>query len=345
MQRVLFVTPHLAFGGAERVLASLATALGAAGYAVDILSVTRRGHRDCFDEWFSATGATLTRAAPDKAADLLDQWPLAPLRALVFLGQSPAIRLAPRLHARRPGLRMVGFAFNPVDAVADLTRIRAHLAVTVAESLQAAAALGPDARVALVPSGIDPDLVPQHPVRPESLWVDVGFIGRMDAIKNVQIMPRIAKLLPPDRFRFHLFGDGPQRRRARLRAWLTCPQHDFRWHGRVSDEALAQGFAGLDVLVVPSLIDGRPLVISEAQLRGVAVVASHTGAIPDLVSHGKTGLLCKPGDAPAFAAALLKLADDRAMMARLAVQARHVALAREAPAQRMARYLDAILGV
>ncbi len=344
MQRVLFVTPHLYVGGAERVLSYLAAALGVAGYGVDIVSVTRGREPDCFDLWLRTSGATITRVAPVDLVPLLDRWPLGPVRALVFLGTSPAMRLAPRLHARRPGLRMVGFAFNPVDGVGDLAAIGAHLAVIITESLQAAAALGPQARYANVPSGIDPGLVEQNQPRPPRPWLEVGFIGRMDATKNVEMMVQIAKLLPPDRFRFQLYGDGPLRRDARRQAWRTCPHHSFRWHGRVSDDALAKGFCALDVLIVPSVIDGRPLVISEAQLRGVAVVASHTGAIPDLVTHDETGLLCPPRDAGAFAKALRHLADDRAMMIRLVTQARQVALAREAPADRIARYLAAILG-
>lgn len=344
MQRVLFITPHLSFGGAERVLAALAAGLGAQGLGVDVLSVTRGGAPDCFAEWIGATGARLTRAAPGEVAAVLARWPLEAVRSVVFLGWSPAIRMAPQLGARRPGLRMVGFAFNPVEAVADLTRVRGHLALCVAESLDAAAALGPGAPVVVVPSGLDAAAVPQSPFRPAPQRLEVGFIGRMDASKDVAAMVRIARLLPREGYRFQLYGDGPLRRRARLSGWLTCPRHDLRWHGRVSDAVLARGFAGLDVLVVPSRVDGRPLVISEAQLRGVAVVASRTGAIPDLVEDGETGLLCPPGDAACFAGALMRLAADRALAGQIVAQARSVALTREAQEARLARYLGAILG-
>ena len=239
MQRVLFVTPHLSFGGAERVLAMLATALGAAGYGVDVLSVTRGRHPDCFDEWIAETRACVTRVAPGDVAAVLAEWPLSALRTVCFLGWSPAIRLAPRLTARRPGLRMVGFAFNPVEAVADLTSVQAHLAVTVAESVQAAEAFGPGVRVVVVPSGLDPTRVPERRPGAAGPKIRVGCIGRMDASKNVRAVVRTAALLPSDRFSFHLFGDGPLRRRARLAAWLVCPHHDLRWYGRVSDAALA----------------------------------------------------------------------------------------------------------
>ena len=344
MQSVVFITPHLSFGGAERVLAALAAGLGAQGLGVDILSVTRGLSPDCFDEWIGATGARLTCAAPGEVAAVLARWPLEAVRAVVFLGWSPAIRMAPQLGARRPGLRIVGFAFNPVEAVADLARVRGHLALCVAESLEAAAALGPGAPVVVVPSGLDAAALPQSPFRQAPERLEVGFIGRMDGSKDVATMVRIVRHLPRERFRFQLYGDGPLRRRARVSGWLTCPRHDLRWHGRVSDDVLAKGFAALDVLVVPSRVDGRPLVISEAQLRGVAVVASRTGAIPELVRDGETGLLCAPGDGAAFAWALMRLARDRGLAGRIVAQARSVALTRETQEMRLTRYLGAILG-
>ena len=74
--------------------------------------------------------------------------------------------------------------------------------------------------------------------------------------------------------------------------------------------------AAADVVVVPSLWDGQPLVVQEALRSGRPLVASRAGGIPDLT--GEDGALLVPaGDAGALADAVLSVLDDRGLAARL----------------------------
>ncbi len=68
----------------------------------------------------------------------------------------------------------------------------------------------------------------------------------------------------------------------------------------------------LDVLVVPSLTEGAPLVVLEAMAAGVPVAASSVGGIPDQIRHEREGLLVAPGDAEALGEAILGLLRDPA---------------------------------
>ncbi|MBV8845969.1 MAG: glycosyltransferase family 4 protein [Bryobacterales bacterium] len=63
--------------------------------------------------------------------------------------------------------------------------------------------------------------------------------------------------------------------------------------------------SGIDLLVVPSLNDHIPRVILEAFAAGVPVLAFPSGAIPELVVHGETGLLVKERTPEALAEAIL----------------------------------------
>jgi glycosyltransferase involved in cell wall biosynthesis len=78
--------------------------------------------------------------------------------------------------------------------------------------------------------------------------------------------------------------------------------------------------AAADVVVVPSLWDGQPLVVQEALRSGRPLVASRAGGIPDLT--GEDGALLVPaGDAGALARAVLSLLDDPGEAVRLRVAA------------------------
>lgn len=92
----------------------------------------------------------------------------------------------------------------------------------------------------------------------------------------------------------------------------------IRMHGPVGFGLdLFQQFADADVLVLPSRSEGTPRVLVEARAFGCPVVASNVGGVPTSVDDGKDGLLVSPGNAPAFAAAILRILNDTELKDRL----------------------------
>jgi len=75
-------------------------------------------------------------------------------------------------------------------------------------------------------------------------------------------------------------------------------------------------------VVVPSRLDGMPLIVFEAQGLGKPVVASRTGSIPEVIDDGVTGVLCDPGDIEGFAAAVCRLLEDGECRKRIGEAAR-----------------------
>ena len=75
--------------------------------------------------------------------------------------------------------------------------------------------------------------------------------------------------------------------------------------------------AGLDVFVLPSRIEGMPIVVLEAMAAGKPVVATAVGGTPELVVDGETGILVPPRDPEALAEALGALLDDPERSRRL----------------------------
>ncbi len=113
---------------------------------------------------------------------------------------------------------------------------------------------------------------------------------------------------------------------ARLRALLV--ELDLEARITLAGELDPAGVGALydsgDVFVLPTLSETHPLVIGEALARGLPIVSTCVGAIPDLVGRGDeaAGLLVPPGDTDAFANALARVVDDHALRARLAENAR-----------------------
>ena len=92
------------------------------------------------------------------------------------------------------------------------------------------------------------------------------------------------------------------------------------FHGHVDEEQIPETYRRFDVLAVPSIplpswVEQFGRVVVEAQASGVPVVASASGALPDVV--GDEGLLVPPGDPAALAAALARFLDEPGLWERL----------------------------
>lgn len=89
--------------------------------------------------------------------------------------------------------------------------------------------------------------------------------------------------------------------------------------------ALKKLYAECDVFALPTLADCFPVAIQEALAAGLPVVSTRTGAIPEAVREGETGLLAPPGDGAALRAALLHLSDDAELRRSMSVRGRILA--------------------
>jgi glycosyltransferase involved in cell wall biosynthesis len=96
--------------------------------------------------------------------------------------------------------------------------------------------------------------------------------------------------------------------------------------GELDGPAIAALYDGADFAVLPTLSETYSLAAAEALARGLPVVGSVTGAIPDLVGRDgeAAGLLVRPGDVDGLTDALAKVMDDSCLRTRLTEGARRV---------------------
>ncbi|MCY1508719.1 D-inositol-3-phosphate glycosyltransferase [compost metagenome] len=83
-------------------------------------------------------------------------------------------------------------------------------------------------------------------------------------------------------------------------------------YGQDKVDFIAQG----DVLVFPSYVDTFPLVVVEALSAGKAVIASSTGAVPEILSGGECGLLFPEHDVAELVKCISTLAADKTLVGR-----------------------------
>jgi glycosyltransferase involved in cell wall biosynthesis len=105
--------------------------------------------------------------------------------------------------------------------------------------------------------------------------------------------------------------------------------------------------AAFDLFAFSSIHEGQGIAILEAMAAGVPVVATAADGIPEMVRDGDTGLLVPPRDDPALAAAILRLAGDPALRARLTAAAARMVDSEysvEAAAARYDQLYDQLLG-
>jgi glycosyltransferase involved in cell wall biosynthesis len=76
--------------------------------------------------------------------------------------------------------------------------------------------------------------------------------------------------------------------------------------------------AALDIAVLPSYREAQGLAILEAMALRRPVVATGVGGVPEMVDHGRTGLLVPPRDAAALGAAISRLLIDHPLADTLA---------------------------
>jgi glycosyltransferase involved in cell wall biosynthesis len=145
--------------------------------------------------------------------------------------------------------------------------------------------------------------------------------------KGHEILLRALGSIPERRWRLTCAGSLERHppTTARLREMLRAGGLEDRVSlaGELDATALAALYDTADLFVLATLHETYGMVVAEALARGLPVIATATGAIPDLVG-ADAGLVVTPGDADALARALSSVLADADLRDRLAAGARRV---------------------
>lgn len=190
--------------------------------------------------------------------------------------------------------------------------------------------LAPPHQVVLVENGIDVDRFRQAPDPAEVERFRqanglngsplIGAVARLSPVKGLELLLKVTPALLrefPD-LQVLLVGDGPAREE------LVRLAYELKIADRVvicpSVEDTRVPLALLQAFAAPAWREGFGLAIVEAMAAGVPVVASNAGGPAEIIEHGKSGLLIRPGDIAELEDGLRLLLKDPDVRWRMAEQ-------------------------
>ncbi|MFS1934542.1 glycosyltransferase family 4 protein [Vibrio splendidus] len=117
---------------------------------------------------------------------------------------------------------------------------------------------------------------------PSSSSFHVGFVGRLSHEKAPDRFVALAKQFPE--VQFELYGDGPE-----MDALVQSQPDNVTFHGHQTN--MDDVWSLIDLLIIPSRFEGLPMAALEAMIRGIPVLATSVGNLPQLIEHQVNGYL------------------------------------------------------
>lgn len=223
------------------------------------------------------------------------------------------------------------YALNqrPLQTLKKLILKKAAAITTVNSEMKARLQqLGLDAaKIHVLPMGVDLALARAATAAKERNQLVV--VGRLVEKKGIEHLIAAIKILSdkgelPQGTKLKVAGDGPLRQELE-KASMNLP---IEFLGSRSKQEVLELFAQSELALLPSVKaksgdqEGLPVTLLEAGAAGACVIASDLDGINELIVDGKNGLLVKPGDAAALAAAISKLLKDEPLRERLGLALR-----------------------
>jgi len=203
--------------------------------------------------------------------------------------------------------------------------------------LERARLLGAQGPLELIPYGADVQALTAAPGDADELRMRLGLtperiviagVGRFIDVKGFSYLIDAVAAARSSCPELHLVlvGDGDLREELETRARALGLSDSVSFPGVARRDEIAAYFAAAQMVVVPSvhargLVDGLPNVALEAMAAGKPLIATRVGGLPQLVLDGENGLLVEEKDPAGLAAAILRLANDAALRARLGQRA------------------------
>jgi glycosyltransferase involved in cell wall biosynthesis len=221
---------------------------------------------------------------------------------VVQVGATPLYPCLPRWKESSPQLRIADILYNEIGHTLNHFLYERCIDAVIVESESMAryarrASRKAQSTIELVRSGVDLERFrPRNRPPSDGSPITVGYIGRMSPEKNpLGFVDLAERLLALDTdLAFRMAGAGPGATEVEQRLGES-PYRDRIFYAGFVD-SLRSELHAIDVLILPSKLDGRPVIVMEANACGIPVVAAPVGGVPELIDEGVNGYLLHPED-------------------------------------------------
>jgi glycosyltransferase involved in cell wall biosynthesis len=193
---------------------------------------------------------------------------------------------------------------------------RAKKVIAVSEHTRQLALQHYSVNIEVIPNGADV----KH-LAPTKIKVNTPprlvFAGRFMPQKNPLVIIQILSQIKDLDWHCSMLGDGPLLEDVKHEIENMGMSGRFDLPGWVTPDVVLEYFLKSDILFMPSLSEGLPVVGVQALATGLAIVASEIGGFLDLVDNEKNGYLINLQDLPAFARVLHVIISNPKTLLRL----------------------------
>ena len=322
---ILICVPWLDVGGSSKLLMHIFSNLKLKGISTTIVATNPTNNADPIN------GADIYNSFSDDVVDIpfLFDNKIKQDRVLYLLGSRKcthmmivgsriAYEVSPKAKLIYPNLKIVDHLYNPVGHIQNNLEFKKYIDFNIAANADVESALiknqFPKEKIRIIHHGIntiefDASRIskPTNPIDPK---ITFGFIGRLSPEKRPLDFVELASYVPEANF--VLAGQGrlldDLNRKNESYGILT----NFEFLGFT--ESPMDLYKRIDILVIPSEIEGLPLALLESMSLKIPVIASSVGHIPHLIVDGTNGYLFEPcniGQLVAKAKAFLALNDQQ----------------------------------
>lgn len=138
----------------------------------------------------------------------------------------------------------------------------------------------------------NPVSIPQKFEPISTHYFNIVYVGRLEAVKNVEMLVRAFSRLKQKNLQLTIVGDGNEKENLHSLVRNLKPQNNIIFTG-FSDNP-SQFLSNADLFVLPSFSEGFGIAAVEAMMLNIPVLCSNVGGIPEFIVDSENGWLFNP---------------------------------------------------
>ncbi|MBJ8004632.1 glycosyltransferase [Bacillus cereus] len=151
----------------------------------------------------------------------------------------------------------------------------------------------------------------------------LSYVGRLAPEKDIDTLQTLIQTTNKERDDIHwlIAGDGPLAKGLHENVQKT----NVTFTGYLQGVDLAEAYASSDLMVFPSPTETFGNVVLESLACGTPVIGANSGGVKNIITDGKTGVLCEPKNEDSFLSSIYELLNNEEMRKQISLDARSYA--------------------